>query len=233
MLAVLKESERRRAELVSAAGACPLHVVCQAHTHLLTPLSPPFQPLGAAHSQQRACEAVAPAASAAVDALNADMRHVWQNQQKLETELRSLQRESQQLCTQAQSWVQMYDSFHGALKALGDVENWADVLRRDMAIVSGTIERAQRAQEEAAHDGQYTPLSITPRTPRLEDGGAGAPKVTVDVDTVRMPHPGSPVILGAAPSGAEGMGLQRDDANVSMSIGSPIGSVDRQSNGER
>lgn len=99
---------------------------------------------------------------------------VWRNQQRLEGELRVLQRESHQLCVQAQSWVQMYESFHASLKALGDVENWADVLRADMAVVSATIEGARRAQAEPAPGGgseHYTPLSVTPRTRR----SVGAP----------------------------------------------------------
>jgi hypothetical protein len=85
-------------------------------------------------------------------------------------EMRALQRGSQQLCVQAKSWVQMYDAFHGALKNLGDVENWADVLRRDMAVVSGTIDLVQRADADAAADADvdaveeevYSPLRVRP-----------------------------------------------------------------------
>ncbi|KAG8462702.1 hypothetical protein KFE25_004678 [Diacronema lutheri] len=165
---VLRDAELRRAELVTAA----------------------------ARSQRRACDAAVPAAGAAVDALNDDMRRVWHNQQRLKTEMCTLQRESGQLCAQAQSWVHMYEAFHGALKALGDVENWADVLRRDMALVSGTIERAQR--EQAAASGQsdvYTPLSLPPRTPRSDGGGssAGTPTVRAGARGDRGGAPAAPL----------------------------------------
>jgi hypothetical protein len=115
-------------------------------------------------------------ADAAVDALNGDMRLVWSNQQRLESEMRTLQRESQQLCVQAKSWVHMYESFHGALKALGDVENWADVLRRDMALVSGTIDIAQRARAAEDEEG-YSPLALPVRQD-LPDGARSGSQQT-------------------------------------------------------
>mmetsp|Transcript_12115 Transcript_12115/g.28277 ORF Transcript_12115/g.28277 Transcript_12115/m.28277 type:complete len:182 (+) Transcript_12115:32-577(+) len=152
---------------------------------LTAPRPHPLRATAPALKQQAACETVARVADAAVDSLNGDMRRVWQNQQRLETEMRALQRGSQQLCAQAQAWVHMYGSFHGALKALGDVENWADVLRRDMALVSGTIDivqraRASEAQQRANEEDEevYSPLAL-PARPEGPDSTLGASPSTL------------------------------------------------------
>jgi hypothetical protein len=108
-------------------------------------------------------------ADAAVDALNDDMRQVWHNQQLLEAEMRMLQRSSLQLCAQAQSWAQMYDTFHSALKNLGDVENLTETLHADVVVVSRTIRAIETAAASADGD-VYMPLPPpTTSSPNVSD----------------------------------------------------------------
>ncbi|KAJ2815917.1 hypothetical protein IWW50_006675, partial [Coemansia erecta] len=37
-------------------------------------------------------------------------------------------------------WTKLVDQFNGALKELGDVQNWAQVIERDMLDVAATLE---------------------------------------------------------------------------------------------
>ena len=65
---------------------------------------------------------------------------VWHNQQQLEAEARLLHQQAQRLTKQSAQWVQSYQDFHQALKALGDVENWAKSIESDMAFIHSSLD---------------------------------------------------------------------------------------------
>jgi len=75
---------------------------------------------------------------------------VWHNQQQLEAEARQLHQQAQRLSRQSAQWVQSYQGFHQALKALGDVENWAKAIESDMAFIHSSLDALHHREEAAA-----------------------------------------------------------------------------------
>ena len=98
-----------------------------------------------------------------MDAINGGAATVWHNQQQLEAEARLLHQQTQRLQRQSAQWAQTYQGFHQALKALGDVENWAKAIESDMNFIHSSL--------EALHHGQSSPpgaqrqLAPAPATP--------------------------------------------------------------------
>ena len=92
---------------------------------------------------------MAAAVDASLDALNAGVATVWQNQQQLETEARALQAHASRFSKQTAKWVSTLDNFTASAKALGDVQNWARAIEADMAFVNTAIEQLQHAREQA------------------------------------------------------------------------------------
>ena len=62
------------------------------------------------------------------------------NQRKIDAEAKALQARVNRFTQQTHAWLQIADNFNGALKELGDVENWARSIERDMRIVNDTLQ---------------------------------------------------------------------------------------------
>ena len=90
---------------------------------------------------------MAAATDAALNAINGGVATVWQNQQQLEAEARHLQQHSQRFAKLSAQWATSFQGFHQALKALGDVENWARTIEADMAFINSSLEQVQSARE--------------------------------------------------------------------------------------
>ena len=90
--------------------------------------------------KREATAAVADASNAAMDAINGGVATVWHNQQQLEAEARQLHQQAQRLSKQSAQWAESYQGFHQALKALGDVENWAKAIESDMAFIHSSLD---------------------------------------------------------------------------------------------
>ena len=104
-----------------------------------------------ADSERRKREAVASVAAAtgaAMDAINGGAASVWHNQQKLEAEARLLHQQTQRFSKQSAQWTASYQGFHQALKALGDVENWAKAIESDMAFIHSSLDGLNSQQRE-------------------------------------------------------------------------------------
>ena len=135
--ALVKESKARRAELATENGACsyaPQGSVVASLTRLLC------RARVAERRKSEAVAAVGAATGAAMDAINGGAATVWHNQQQLEAEARLLHQQAQRLTKQSAQWVQSYQDFHQALKALGDVENWAKSIESDMAFIHSSLD---------------------------------------------------------------------------------------------
>ena len=95
------------------------------------------------------------ATGVAMDSINGGAATVWHNQQQLEAEARLLHQQAQRMQKQSAQWVQSYQGFHQALKALGDVENWAKAIESDMAFIHSSL--------DALHHGSHLSPSATPQ----------------------------------------------------------------------
>ena len=98
--------------------------------------------------KKEAVASVSTATDAAMDAINSGTTTIWHNQQQLEAEARLLDQQTERLAKQSAQWVSSYQGFHQALKALGDVENWAKTIEADMAFIHSSLETMQQQQQQ-------------------------------------------------------------------------------------
>ncbi|XP_028397608.1 biogenesis of lysosome-related organelles complex 1 subunit 1-like [Dendronephthya gigantea] len=79
-----------------------------------------------------------------VSTLNDGVEEVYQNQKKLEAEAKQLQSHAAQFSKQTIQWLQLAEGFNRALKELGDVENWSQVIEAEMTTIAGALEYAYK-----------------------------------------------------------------------------------------
>ena len=84
-----------------------------------------------------------------MDAINNGAATVWHNQQQLEAEARLLHQHTERMAKQTAQWVSSYQGFHQALKALGDVENWAKAIEADMSFIHSSLEQLHHGQQQS------------------------------------------------------------------------------------
>ncbi|KAJ2161523.1 hypothetical protein GGF46_001378 [Coemansia sp. RSA 552] len=77
---------------------------------------------------------------AATTSLSAQLGRVQDNQREIESLSRNCAQLVQQHVRTTTKWTKLVDQFSGALKELGDVQNWAQVIERDMLDVAATLE---------------------------------------------------------------------------------------------
>lgn len=71
--------------------------------------------------------------------LNLQVEVLHENQRKVENQCKNLRLESEKLINQSKNWVNMYANLNSSFKQLGDINNWAEVLEKEMAEVSAAI----------------------------------------------------------------------------------------------
>ena len=126
--------------------------------------------------RRRAVESMRGVSENMVDSVNMGVAHVFANQRKLEAEARKLQAETQRFAKQTTQWLSMLESFNVALKVrahgevhlqgrgvwrvlscwlltrpqeLGDVENWAEHIEKDMNAVAAALEEIHSSKTGA------------------------------------------------------------------------------------
>lgn len=62
------------------------------------------------------------------------------NQKKIEEEVKQLHYNMSQFSKQTQQWVTLIEGFNGALKQIGDLENWSRIMENDMKFISEVLE---------------------------------------------------------------------------------------------
>ncbi|PNF18405.1 Biogenesis of lysosome-related organelles complex 1 subunit 1 [Cryptotermes secundus] len=101
--------------------------------------------------EQKRKEAVAAANSltqALVDHLNVGVAQAYLNQKRLDAEAKQLHHSATNFAKQTQQWVNLVESFSGALKEIGDAENWACSIEGDMRTITSALEYAYKATQE-------------------------------------------------------------------------------------
>jgi len=81
---------------------------------------------------------------ALVDHLNVGVAQAYLNEKKLDTEARQLQNNAANFSRQAQQWLQLVESFSSALKEVGDVDNWARSIEKDLKVAETALEYAYK-----------------------------------------------------------------------------------------
>lgn len=71
------------------------------------------------------------------------------NQKKLDAEAKQLHTSAGSFAKQTQQWVGLVESFSGALKELGDVENWAKTIEADVRTITVALENVYRDSQDS------------------------------------------------------------------------------------
>lgn len=69
------------------------------------------------------------------------------NQKKLDAEAKQLHQSAIVFSKQTSQWLSLIDNFNGALKELGDVENWTRTIENDMRNITTTLEYAYKGNK--------------------------------------------------------------------------------------
>lgn len=68
------------------------------------------------------------------------------NQKRLDAEAKQLHHSATNFAKQTQQWVNLVESFSGALKEIGDAENWACSIEGDMRTITSALEYAYKGE---------------------------------------------------------------------------------------
>jgi hypothetical protein len=83
-----------------------------------------------------------------VEHLNINVATAYLNQKRLDAEAKNLNVAANNFAKQTQQWVTLIDQFSSALKELGDVENWAKTIEKDMSSITAALEIAYKIERE-------------------------------------------------------------------------------------
>ncbi|KAJ1964771.1 hypothetical protein GGI12_001214 [Dipsacomyces acuminosporus] len=100
----------------------------------------------------------------ATTSLSTQLGRVLDNQKKIESLSRDCAHLVQQHVRSTAKWTKLVDQFNGALKELGDVRNWAQVIERDMLDVAATLEIVHASLNPPAAE-QAAPAPTAPSPP--------------------------------------------------------------------
>lgn len=76
--------------------------------------------------------------------LYSSVAQAYLNEKKLDHEARQLQLNAANFSRQAQQWLQLVENFSSALKEVGDVDNWARSIEKDLRIAETALEYAYK-----------------------------------------------------------------------------------------
>jgi len=111
--------------------------------------------------KQEATASVEAVASVLLDSVNTGVSNVYENQQKLEQEARTLGAQTARFAKQTNRWLAMYHGLNEALKELGDVRNWAQSIETDMNFIAANLENVVDAHAGKAPAGSASSSSGT------------------------------------------------------------------------
>ncbi|CAH1989121.1 unnamed protein product [Acanthoscelides obtectus] len=101
--------------------------------------------------RKEACQAASELTQHLVDHLNVGVAQAYLNQKRLDAEAKQLHASAAAFGKHTQQWLQLVEQFSGALKELGDVENWAKTIEGDVRTITTALEIVYKdAQENSA-----------------------------------------------------------------------------------
>ncbi|XP_015783867.1 biogenesis of lysosome-related organelles complex 1 subunit 1 [Tetranychus urticae] len=80
-----------------------------------------------------------------VDNLNESVAQAYLNQRKLDAETKQLHVNVMQFSKQVNQWLSLMQNLNKSVKELGDVENWAKSIEKDLRLVSSALEYVYKA----------------------------------------------------------------------------------------
>lgn len=81
---------------------------------------------------------------AALEVVNVGVASVYSNQVQIDQEMKFMQNHIETLSQLTNQWSTMMDKFYDSLKELGDVENWAQSIERDLITVTSCLEHVHK-----------------------------------------------------------------------------------------
>ncbi|KAK3917614.1 Biogenesis of lysosome-related organelles complex 1 subunit 1 [Frankliniella fusca] len=101
--------------------------------------------------EQKRKDAIAAAnnlTQALVDHLNVGVAQAYLNQKRLDAEAKHLHHNATNFAKQTQQWLNLVENFNGALKEIGDAENWARSIENDMRTITAALEYSYKVSQE-------------------------------------------------------------------------------------
>ncbi|CAG8604051.1 4705_t:CDS:2 [Ambispora leptoticha] len=89
-------------------------------------------------------QSVSEVSDALSESLNERVASVFKTQREIESEIRKLSVQTSKHTKQAKQWITLMDGLSAALKEIGDVQNWAEVIEQDMRDIAMTLEYVHR-----------------------------------------------------------------------------------------
>ncbi|XP_056641009.1 biogenesis of lysosome-related organelles complex 1 subunit 1 [Diorhabda carinulata] len=100
--------------------------------------------------RKEACAAASDLTQALVDHLNVGVAQAYLNQKKLDAEAKQLHLSATNFSKQTQQWLNLVEQFSGALKELGDVENWAKTIEGDVRTITTALEIVYQSSQDSS-----------------------------------------------------------------------------------
>ncbi|KAF9961354.1 hypothetical protein BGZ72_004063 [Mortierella alpina] len=96
------------------------------------------------HLRKEAVQSVGLFSDAVADTLSGRVSQIFLNQKELEQEARNLSMQTTRYAKQTAQWLALVEQFDSALKELGDVQNWVQVIQKDMEQVTSSLENSRQ-----------------------------------------------------------------------------------------
>ena len=94
--------------------------------------------------------------------LTKDITDVYVSQKELDKESRLLLTEGRRLTENTLKWIDTVERLNKSLNEIGDIENWASVMEKDLFVVSRTLEKVCSLPPSSATTDAHSSLSSGP-----------------------------------------------------------------------